>query len=90
MPDLRWSGAARQAMVHVPPGPKTRLRAALRDLAEGRTTSVDVRPLRGHAGLVRVRVGSWRAVVRSGTTMDVIRVFQRRDGYDWLDAPKPL
>lgn len=88
---LRWSAQALAQLRHVPPASKKRLRAGLCRIAAGDATGLDVRPLRGSHGLLRLRVGNWRAACRqSKASVDVVRVFHRSDGYDWLDPPKPL
>ncbi len=79
----------------MPPEPRRRLKAALVHLARdpsGRTAKLDVKRLEAPDAwpMFRLRLGSWRAVfeVREGI-LEVVRVFARHEGYDWLDRRHP-
>lgn len=83
---------AAPALSQMPPGPKRRMKDALRRLAQdptGRTVGLDVRELDvGEAlpRLYRLRVGDWRAVFAVGPREVIVaRIFHRRDGYGWME-----
>jgi ParE-like toxin of type II ParDE toxin-antitoxin system len=74
------------------PGPKKRLREALRALASdasGTQAGLDVKELdRDHKEprVYRLRLGDWRvAFVVRGHEVLVIRIFPRHEGYGWME-----
>lgn len=73
------------------PTTKHRMRAALTQLkAEWPATKgLSIKQLRLDSPgrpIYRLRVGPWRAVFQPGQAgLEVVRVFHRRDGYDWLE-----
>lgn len=87
MKSLRyWPGIQGQVQ-QLPPAARTKMRTALESLTKSKK-GLDVKRLRGEFEhpLHRLKVGSWRAAFyESGNSIFVIRVFARRDGYDWLE-----
>lgn len=84
-------GAAAELRL-LPPQVRSRLRKTLAQLATdpfGRKTGLDVKRLRSPQtpeAVYRVRVGGWRAVyLVRGSTVAVVRVFARDEGYGWME-----
>lgn len=79
----------------MPPGPRKRMREALRLLADdpsGHENGLDVKRLRtpGDPPAFRLRVGAWRAVwLLQPDHLDVLRIFHRSEGYSWLERRYP-
>src|SRR3972149_6524299 len=83
---------AAPVMSQMAPGPKRRMKDALRRLAQdptGRTVGLDVKELdvsEALPRLYRLRVGDWRAVFAVGPKEVIVaRIFHRRDGYGWME-----
>lgn len=74
---------------------RARMRRALRRLPDdpsGTSTGLDVKRLQtpGDPPAFRLRIGDWRACwLLRDDTIDVVRIFHRREGYGWLDRMYP-
>ncbi|MDX2142004.1 MAG: hypothetical protein SFV19_01500 [Rhodospirillaceae bacterium] len=60
---LVYKPRARKPLLRMPRPQALALRQALESVATGEMGSTDIKPLRGHRGFFRVRLGSVRAVV---------------------------
>ncbi|MBW3583561.1 MAG: type II toxin-antitoxin system RelE/ParE family toxin [Euryarchaeota archaeon] len=83
---------AADVLRNAPPQTRKRLKAALRLLLDdpmGLTVGLDVRALRrprGQPRMFRLRVGEWRcAFLIEDDVLFVVRIFHRREGYEWLE-----
>jgi len=88
---LREAGGA-DVLRRLPPDTKKSIRAALRRLVDdpqGATNALDIHSLRvppGTPATYRLRVGDWRIVYfLDGRTIRVFRIFERDEGYRWLE-----
>jgi mRNA-degrading endonuclease RelE of RelBE toxin-antitoxin system len=88
---VRLTPSAAREVRALPPQVRARLKKALARLAadpHGRK-GLDVKRLRSPQlpePVYRVRVGGWRAVyLVRGSTVAVVRVFARDEGYGWME-----
>jgi len=85
---LRYHPGTRQDLQALPPEARQRVKAALEQLASKRPAKdLDVKRLLGtfQKPLARLKVGPWRVVYHEdGGVLYILRVFPRKQGYDWL------
>lgn len=88
MRSLRYHPGIRSSLQGLPPQAREDLKAALEALRTKKTAKgLDTKRLLGtfQKPLARLKVGPWRVVYyEDGDDVYVIRVFPRRQGYDWL------
>ena len=87
---------AAERLAAMPPGPKRRIKEALRQLASdptGIAHELDVKELRPTEAVpraFRARIGEWRIVfVVTPREIAVLRIFSRSEGYGWMEGRSP-
>lgn len=90
---IKLGATARNELRHLSPVVKKSIRQALDQLEKHGldATELDLRRLSvdNGAAVYRLRVGSWRIVFVLGqSTVEVVRVFPRSEGYAWMERPE--
>lgn len=88
MRSLRYLPGIRSSLQALPPQAREDLKSALEALRTKKAArGVDVKRLLGtfQKPLARLKVGAWRIVFyEDGDDVYIVRVFPRKQGYDWL------
>lgn len=82
MRDIVYSRTAQKALVRMPRNWAGRVRDKIRAYAANPAAQTNnVTRLRGEDGLVRLRVGDWRVIMRDGTDLRILNVISRGSAY---------
>ena len=82
MKEILYSRTAQKALTRMPRNWAERIRNKIRAYAADPASQAgNVASLKGRAGLVRLRVGSWRVIMRDGTVLHVLNVAGRGSAY---------
>ena len=80
--DVAYSRTAVRALARMPRNLANRIRSKIRAYAENPASqAVNVARLRGQDGLLRLRVGDWRVVMRDADVLQVLHVASRGSIY---------
>ena len=80
--EIAYSRAATRTLMRMPRNWSRRLREKIRAYAEDPASQANnVARLKNQDGLVRLRVGDWRVVMRDGDVVQVLYVASRGDAY---------
>lgn len=80
--DIAYSRTALKALTRMPRPWAERIRDKVRAYAADPTALANnVKRLKGQAGLVRLRVGDWRIIMREGNVLQVLHVTSRGSAY---------
>jgi mRNA interferase RelE/StbE len=79
---VAYSRTAQKALTRMPRNLASRIRDKIRVYAaDPAAQSNNVARLRGEEGLVRLRIGDWRIVMRDGAVLSVLHVTSRGSAY---------
>ena len=82
MRGIVYSRTAQKALVRMPRNWARRVRGKIRAYAADPAAQANnVTRLRGEDGLVRLRVGDWRVIMRDGTDLRILNVTSRGSAY---------
>ena len=82
MGEIVYSRTAQKALTRMPRNRARRIRDKIRAYAaDPAARSNSVARLRGEEGLVRLRVGDWRIIMRDGAVLSVLHVTSRGSAY---------
>ena len=82
MREIHYSRTAQRALVRMPRNWAERIRDKIRAYADDPASQGNnVTSLRGRGGLVRLRVGDWRVIMRDGTVLHILNVAGRGSAY---------
>ena len=82
MGDIAYSRTALKALTRMPRPWAERIRDKIRAYAaDPAALANNVRRLKGQDGLVRLRVGDWRIIMREGSVLQVLYVTSRGSAY---------
>lgn len=80
--DIAYSRTAMKALTRMPRPWAERIRDKVRAYAaDPAALANNVKRLKGQAGLVRLRVGDWRIIMREGSVLQVLHVTSRGSAY---------
>ena len=80
--DIAYSRTAMKALTRLPRPWAERIRDKVRAYAaDPAALANNVKRLKGQAGLVRLRVGDWRIIMREGSGLQVLHVSSRGSAY---------
>ena len=82
MREIHYSRTAQRALVRMPRNWAERIRDKIRAYADDPASQANnVTSLKGRGGLVRLRVGDWRIIMRDGTVLHILNVAGRGSAY---------
>ena len=82
MREIHYSRTAQRALVRMPRNWAERIRDKIRAYADDPVSLANnVTSLKGRGGLVRLRVGDWRIIMRDGTVLHILNVAGRGSAY---------
>ena len=82
MKAVAYSRTAQKAFTRMPRNWARRIRDKIRDYAEDPAAQANnVTALKGQDGLIRLRVGDWRVIMRDETILTILRVSSRGGAY---------
>ena len=82
MKEIAYSRTALKALIRMPRNWAERLRDKIRSYANDPASQANnVIRLKGQDGLVRLRVGDWRIVMKDGDVLQVLHVTSRGSAY---------
>ena len=82
MKEIAYSRTALKALTRMPRNTARRIRDKIRAFANDPSSQANnVTRLKGHDGLVRLRVGDWRVVMRDESVLQVLTVAGRGSAY---------
>ena len=80
--DIAYSRSALRALTRMPRNLAARIREKIRSYADDPASQANnVTRLKGQDGLVRLRVGGWRVVMRDDDVLHVLHVTSRGSAY---------
>lgn len=80
--EIVYSRSAVRILARMPRNHATRLRRKIRMFAEDPASQANnVSRLRGSGGLLRLRVGDWRAIMCDGDCLEILHVASRGSAY---------
>ena len=81
--EIVYSRTALRALVRMPRNRAERIRDKIRGYATAPASQANnVTRLKGQAGLLRLRVGGWRVIMRDGSTLHILNVASRGSAYE--------
>ena len=82
MKDVAYTRTAQKALMRMPRNLALRIREKVRSFAEDPASQANnVKALRGLDGVVRLRVGDWRVIIRDGVIIEILEVKPRGSAY---------
>ena len=82
MKDVLYTRAAQKALMRLPRNIALRIREKIRSFAEDPASQANnVRVLRGVEGVIRLRVGDWRVIMRDGVVVEILEIKARGSAY---------
>ena len=82
MREVVYSRTAQKALTRMPKNRARRIRDKIRAYAEDPAAQANnVTKLRGQAGLMRLRVGDWRVILRDERILQILHVRSRGGAY---------
>ena len=82
MGEIAYSRTALKVLTRMPRNWAERIRDKIRAYADDPASQANnVRRLKGQGGLVRLRVGDWRILMRDGSVRQVLHVTSRGSAY---------
>ena len=82
MKDITFSRSALRTLTRVPRNHAQRIRDKIATYADDPASQANnVRRLRGSGGLLRLRVGDWRVIMRDGERLEILHVASRGGAY---------
>jgi mRNA interferase RelE/StbE len=82
MKETVYTRTAQKALMRMPRNLALRIREKVRSFAEDPTSQANnVKALRGLDGVVRLRVGDWRVIMRDGVIIEILEVKPRSSAY---------
>ena len=79
---MAYSRTAQKALTRMPRNWARRIRDKIRAYAEDPATQANnVTALQGQHGLIRLRVGDWRVIMRDGSVLTILNVASRGGAY---------
>ncbi|WP_085311669.1 type II toxin-antitoxin system RelE family toxin [Planktotalea arctica] len=82
MKEIAYTRTAQKALMRMPRNLALRIREKVRSFAEDPASQANnVKALRGLDGVVRLRVGDWRVIMRDGVIIEILEVKPRGSAY---------
>ena len=82
MKEIVYSRTAQRTLTRMPRNRAERIRDKIRAYADDPVSLANnVTSLKGQGGLVRLRVGDWRIIMRDGTVLHILNVAGRGSAY---------
>ena len=82
MREIHYSRTAQRALVRMPRNWAQRIRDKIMAYADDPASQANnVVALKGQQGLVRLRVGDWRIIMRDGTVLHILTIAGRGSAY---------
>ena len=82
MKEIAYTRTAQKALMRMPRNLALRIREKVISFAEDPASQANnVKALRGLDGVVRLRVGDWRAIMRDGVIIEILEVKPRGSAY---------
>lgn len=82
MKEIAYTRTAQKALSRIPRNMALRIREKIRSFAEDPASQANnVKALRGFEGLIRLRVGDWRIIIRDGVIIEILEVKPRGSAY---------
>ncbi len=82
MKDVVYTRTAQKALVRMPRNVALRIREKIRSFAGNPASRAsNVKALRGLDGIVRLRVGDWRVIMRDGIVVEILDIKARGSAY---------
>lgn len=82
MREIAYTRTAQKALMRIPRNLAIRIREEVRSFAEDPTSQArNVKALPGLDGVVRLRVGDWRVIIRDGVIIEILEVKPRASAY---------
>lgn len=82
MRDIHYSRSAQRALVRMPRDRARQIVGKIELYAENPASLANnVRALKGYEGLIRLRVGDWRVIMRDGVVLLVLEIAARGSAY---------
>ena len=82
MKEVFYSRSAQKTLARIPSNWAIRIRDKIKSYADDPVAqSNNVKRLKGHDNLVRLRVGDWRVIMRDDTVLLILRVSSRGSAY---------
>jgi mRNA interferase RelE/StbE len=82
MKEIAYTRTAQKALSRIPRNMALRIREKIRSFAEDPASQANnVKALRGFEGLIRLRVGDWRIIIRDGVIIEILEVKPRGSPY---------
>jgi len=82
MKEIAYTRTAQKALMRMPRNLALRIREKVRSFAEDPASQANnVKALRGLDGVVRLRVGDWREIIRDGVIIEILEVKPRGSAY---------
>jgi mRNA interferase RelE/StbE len=79
---VAYTRTAQKALMRMPRNLALRIREKIRSFAEDPASQANnVKALRGFEGLIRLRVGDWRIIIRDGVIIEILEVKPRGSAY---------
>jgi mRNA interferase RelE/StbE len=79
---VAYTRTAQKALMRMPRNLALRIREKVRSFAEDPASQANnVKALRGLDGVVRLRVGDWRVIIRDGVIIEILEVKPRGSAY---------
>ena len=79
---MAYSRTAQKALTRMPRNWARRIRDKIRAYAEDPAAQANnVTALKGQGGLIRLRVGDWRVIMRDDAVLTILSVSSRGDAY---------
>lgn len=82
MKDVVYTRTAQKALLRMPRNVALRIREKIGSYAEDPASQANnVKALRGLEGMVRLRVGDWRVIMRDGIVVEILDIKARGSAY---------
>jgi mRNA interferase RelE/StbE len=82
MKEIAYTRTAQKALMRMPRNLALRIREKVISFAEDPASQANnVKALRGLDGVVRLRVGDWRVIMRDGVIIEILEVKPRGSAY---------
>ena len=82
MKDIAFSRSAVRTLTRMPRNHARRIREKIAAYADDPASQANnIRRLRGAGGLLRLRVGDWRVIMRDGERLEILHVTTRGSAY---------
>jgi mRNA interferase RelE/StbE len=82
MKDVLYTRTAQKALMRLPRHIALRIREKIRSFAEDPASQANnVKALRGVEGVIRLRVGDWRVIMRDDVVVEILEIKARGSAY---------